>query len=674
MAKNDIVLLDGILDRRLGEGLPSGERDEVFEYLVFEETLKDYDFSREELESGWVDGRDDGGVDGFFTIVNGHLVKDLTTFAWPRKNAEIEVVILTAKHHATFQQAPINSLLATVSEMFDLAQARTELIGSYSEPLLDARALFDGVYRRLAGIAADVTFRFAYASRGDSTEVAENVRARADQIVATVEDLFSSSQASFSFVGASELIALSRRVKTFALSLPFVEHLSQSAESYVLLSKLSDYASFVTDESGHLRRYLFDSNVRDYLGDNAVNQEIGLSLADAAGPEFWWLNNGVTILATSARVVGKTIQLQDVQIVNGLQTTESVFNHFNAGHIESRQKTLLLKVLVSIDSSIRDQIIRATNTQSLVEPQSLHATDKIQRDIDEILERHDWYYERRKNYYRNVGKPPARFVTPLYIAGGFVGLVLKRPSIAGKLKAKFMKKPASYGTVFSDEVPLELWPVIVDVLKRCEEVLERVRPKGAGGERFLRKWRTLMGLIGVARILGTFGYSADDLVKVPVEKLTDEFLLDTWKRTWQAVSVAEANYADFSDPYVSGRAEQACMYAAKVFNLSGVAEVGRRKWPGHDTRSKPIVLKESFINAVDGSLPAQPWTPRTHIAVAKSLNARPDKVYAAIQVLIQRGRRLQQRDGVVFGASGEVVAVDASRVATDGRGSRPTSE
>src|SRR6476469_1084245 len=33
MAKNDIALLDGILDQRMAEGYPSRNADEVFEYL-----------------------------------------------------------------------------------------------------------------------------------------------------------------------------------------------------------------------------------------------------------------------------------------------------------------------------------------------------------------------------------------------------------------------------------------------------------------------------------------------------------------------------------------------------------------------------------------------------------------------------------------------------------------
>ena len=52
MAKNDVVLLDGIIDQRLAECLPSNERDEVFEFMCLEQLLKDYDLSHDEIDSG----------------------------------------------------------------------------------------------------------------------------------------------------------------------------------------------------------------------------------------------------------------------------------------------------------------------------------------------------------------------------------------------------------------------------------------------------------------------------------------------------------------------------------------------------------------------------------------------------------------------------------------------
>src|SRR5438445_11551941 len=104
MAKNDTLLIDGIIDERISLKLPSDKRDEAFEYFAFEQALKDYDFSTDEIISGSVDGRNDGGIDGFFIIINGHLLSDPESFNWPKSGAVLEVWLITCKHHDTFRQ------------------------------------------------------------------------------------------------------------------------------------------------------------------------------------------------------------------------------------------------------------------------------------------------------------------------------------------------------------------------------------------------------------------------------------------------------------------------------------------------------------------------------------------------------------------------------------------
>src|SRR5262249_42667267 len=160
-----------------------------FEYFCFEQLLKDYDLSRDEIESGWVDGRDDGGIDGWFTFVNGHLLHDHSDFSWPKTHAEITTLVLTCRHHNMFQQAPLNALHASVSELFNLAIDRKNLVGASSSAVLEARAIFHTAYRKLAAVRPTVSIKYAYLSRGDTSAVEPNVRARADQIVETTRPL-----------------------------------------------------------------------------------------------------------------------------------------------------------------------------------------------------------------------------------------------------------------------------------------------------------------------------------------------------------------------------------------------------------------------------------------------------------------------------------------------------
>ena len=293
MAKNDVVLLDGIVDQRIVDGIPSAERDEAFEFLVLEEMLKDYDLTVDEIRSGWIDGRHDGGLDGFFIFINGHLLDETQEFPWPRSNAAIDVWLITCKHHSTFRQATLDALVATISELFDLSVPNDSLEGEYSEDLIDCRDRFGVAYRKLSIGRPILQFTLVYASRGDTAEIGKSVAARARQIEATIRALFSSCAVNMRFVGASELVESHRRSRTFALDLPFLEHLATGQDSYVLLVRLEDYWRFVSDDVGALRRYLFDSNVRDYLGSTGVNQDIAWSLADVTAPDFWWLNNGI---------------------------------------------------------------------------------------------------------------------------------------------------------------------------------------------------------------------------------------------------------------------------------------------------------------------------------------------------------------------------------------------
>ncbi len=254
MARNDTILIDGILDDRVAERLPSDRRDEAFEYFAFEQVLRDADLSQDEIKAGWIDGRDDGGIDGMFVLVNGHPLADAGSFLWPRSGCELDVWIITCKHHDTFRQAPMDNLVASIGELLDLAVSNASLKGCVFGFLVGARTCLMHAYRKVSPRLTRFALHFVYASRGTQTQVGESIRSRGDQAVAIARDLFGNCIATFDFAGASELVNIHRRVRTFSLELPFLEAYSRRA--YVLLCRLSEFYDFVVDESRKLRRYL----------------------------------------------------------------------------------------------------------------------------------------------------------------------------------------------------------------------------------------------------------------------------------------------------------------------------------------------------------------------------------------------------------------------------------
>lgn len=114
MAKNDLILIDSIIEERVSENLPSNRKDEVFEFLSYEQVLKEYDLSADDIKSGSVDGRNDGGIDAIYILVNGHLISDVKNALLPKSNANLEVFFFTCKHRDVFKQDPVNSICTSL--------------------------------------------------------------------------------------------------------------------------------------------------------------------------------------------------------------------------------------------------------------------------------------------------------------------------------------------------------------------------------------------------------------------------------------------------------------------------------------------------------------------------------------------------------------------------------
>lgn len=675
MATNDSLLLDGVVDDLLDKG-GSGDRGKIFELFALEQILKDWDLTLDELRSGWTDGRQDGGIDGFYVLVNGHCIRDIADFVWPKSSVDIVVHIVTCKHADTFAQAALDAMVASLTEILNLSLEEGKLKGAYSAALLLCRARLLVAYRRLAPRLSTLEVVISYASRGNSGSVGEEVEARSKQLVTLVHEYFNDAVVRFSFVGATELIELYRQRPRFSLDLPFVSSLSSPGSNYILLVKLRDYYSFCSDEGGKLRRYLFESNVRDFMGLNRVNEDIAQTLADDGAPDFWWLNNGVTILATSAWSTSNTLHMENVQIVNGLQTTESIYRHFSGVASElgvgplpedSRdQRSLMVKVVTSSDDEARDRIIRATNNQTSVEQISLHATEKIHRDIEDALHRAGLHYERRKNYYLNQGLAQSTIVTPMYLASGVIALGRKRqPWTAAGLKQRHLNNPNLYADVFSERVNLQLWAPIAFVLRTTDQVLEEARPSEAS-EGWLKQNRYTLALLSVARRFGTFNYTEANLASL----LNDAGFANIVRETLALVPQASSGPGRRKAEVVA-----ICEHLADHLGVDGINRIRsanyalvQHKKAQRQARAR-IAVDERLLAKLLQALPSQPWKPGLHLQIAATVGCSVDQYFSGVEQLIDAGHFLRQVDGVLYSRDGTVHSYDHERVTIDEFGS-----
>jgi hypothetical protein len=374
-------------------------------------------------------------------------------------------------------------------------------------------------------------------------------------------------------------------------------------------------------------------------------------LEDDESPDFWWLNNGVTILSTAAGVVGESIKLNDIQIVNGLQTTESIYRYFASGGTDIKGRSILVKIIVSSEKNIRDTIIKATNNQTNVELASLHATDKIQRDIEDVLVRSGLFYERRKNYYLNLGHSPSDIITPLYLAAGYVNLILKSPVRAARLRNRFMRIDSSYNTVFSPKAPINVWPKIAISLKKTDEALDKIRPRNKrGNEHFLKRRRQITCFLAVSKIFGKYDFSVKEMEHFDESKLTESEIIAIHS------FIFDYNPGSFGwkkKSYIFNL----CRAASDHYSITGIKKLAM----GDDIREIKKVDMD-FALKVNEQLPSQPWKPGVSQIVTKTLKCTNKQYFSAVKMLIEEGIRNHQKDGVVYDSEGNVLCFDTERV------------
>lgn len=479
MAANDQIILDQVIEDQRKTRVPSASRAEFFEMYVAEQVLKDYDLSYDEIEFGIVGSGGDGGIDCIYTFANGDLVQEDFDYEPLKKNVVIEVWIIQSKTSPSFDEDSMNKLVAVTRDMFDLSKPVDDFRSVYNEGVRSAVEIFRRLYTGIASRFPRLNFQYVYATRGDSAAVHSNVGRKIGDIGSAVTSLFSSAHVAFRFLGASDLLDLARRQPVSAYEVEVSECLS-AKDGYIALVQLKNLDKFLRDEAGLLRKNLFEANVRDYQGTTQVNEEIQASLRDSGKEDFWWLNNGITIVAGKAVQSSKVLTIEDPQIVNGQQTSTEIYKYFTDANTEAEDRSVMVRVIVVSDPGSRDRIIKATNSQTNIPAASLRATDKIHRDIEEYLAPFGIYYDRRKNSHKNLGRPVEQILSIPLLAQAIMAIALQRPDDARARPSSLLKKDDDYKRLFSTGHPIEAYLVAAKIIKSVQSGLrtfETLAPK-----------------------------------------------------------------------------------------------------------------------------------------------------------------------------------------------------
>lgn len=460
---NNQLLLKEIIRQEHKENNILSDNNSFFEYFASSQVLKNYDLSDEEILNGIVGGEHDGGCDGLFLFLNNELItEDKLDNVSASKGSELNFTVIQAKTSSSFNEDSIMKWKTVSQNLFEMSNDLFDYVNNhrYCEQVVNMFLLFRNTITKFIRSQIKISINYYYVTIG--LDVNPNVLAQSEELKKVVNVLYPSAKVTVNFINADRLMDLYYSDIETVINLEFSETPITRGKNteYISLVTLGTYYKFITDGNGRLRSSFFESNVRDYQGKNSVNSCIADSLKFKKEEDFWWLNNGITILADGIVSIRKNeIEITNPEIVNGLQTSTEIYNFYsnNVGLIDTEERNVLVRVIVPTSEEARDAIIFATNNQTNIPKSSLRVTDTIHLQIEMYFKSRGLYYDRRKNYYKNQKKKSSDIVGVSFLAQCLISVFLRKPDFARARPSTLLTDDATYKRLYESNIDLEVY-------------------------------------------------------------------------------------------------------------------------------------------------------------------------------------------------------------------------
>jgi hypothetical protein len=179
----------------------------------------------------------------------------------------------------------------------------------------------------------------------------------------------------------------------------------------------------------------------------------------------------------------------------------------------------------------------------------------------------------------------------MYVAAGYVAVVLKQPASAARLKSRLMRNQARYEQVFSENAPIELWPRLVGILKAAER--EMLDAQQSRGERALRTWRGLIALLYASKAIGRFSFPPTEFCRkinlndIDLVSMNDCFRFVEDRRLRSARQEPSREFF-----------KEVCREFGDLHSLAGIQSLkdGQTNWSDKETRGRETThFRTSFL-------------------------------------------------------------------------------
>ena len=533
MSKNAQILLENLIEQEFRNNDNYSNISEYFEFFSASQILKNQGLSDDEVDNGIVGKGLDGGCDSIYLFLNNLLITpDVVEHISAPKDSILEMIIIQSKKTTSFGEDAVMKWKTISGNLLDLSKTTTDFTARYNADILEAFTTFRDTYTRLITSRVKLKFRFYYATL--ASELHPNVIQQSEELKDTIKGLFPNAVVEVTFVDSDTLFEMYNAVIENRVNLKFADiPISPNQKNYVALVDLKSYFNFIVNDEGDVRKSFFDSNVRDYQGKNNVNSSISETLHRADDNDFWWLNNGVTVLASEATLVNnRELQIVNPEIVNGLQTSMEIYNYFseNREALESEKRSILLRIIVPDNEESRDQIIFATNNQTNIPKATLRVTDPIHLQIEMYFKNRGLFYDRRKNYYKNQGHKPAEIIGVSFLAQCLITIFLKKPDYARARPSTLLNDEKTYNELYEKNNDLEVFYRVALLGKKIQKNV-RSGSDYSSAEKSDILYYVLYAVI--ADVLGKRNITPADIKNLDMDSVTDTLIEDIRNRVYE---------------------------------------------------------------------------------------------------------------------------------------------
>ncbi|WP_459479732.1 AIPR family protein [Clostridium saccharoperbutylacetonicum] len=528
---NSLLLADCLDEFKIENEFSDINTSDAFELFSMLQITKESDTSYDEISDCIVDGGLDGGIDSFLILVNDKAIntQDQLDDIKFTENTEIEIIIAQSKFENSFKEDPINRLQSSMPLILNLELDESNLLTRFNSKLVEKIMIFRHIWRNGIRKKSKISLSYIYACKANEICINTAFQSKIDQLINFTKQNMNIQFVSFKPYSAKELLALYNKTPSQELELNFKENptpvpFKKTEYGYVGIVSLNDYYKFIMDENNNIRENIFENNIRHYQGEVDVNNNISLTLSTDIENDFWWLNNGITIISSNCRPMLKTLFLEDPQIVNGLQTSYTIGNYYEP--TESDLRCILVKVVVSNTKKTIDKIISASNSQNAVPPVLLRATDDIQREIETYCLTKGYFYDRRKNYYKNKQKPANKIISIQNMAQAIEAILNYSPANARSKPTTLIKTESSYNKIFDPDINFGAFLTSAIV---CKKVSDFIKNSTEIDKDIIRNFSYHVSRVVVSTILNKSTYTDIDILHISEEMISTEKLLSSYK-------------------------------------------------------------------------------------------------------------------------------------------------